>query len=528
MAVVFPHRKLIAIPMPSQADYELLDSVCVTRVLKRPDQDILLLPHHKDTLAMLSNMKVNLDGCDLFDWYYTPPRTKDGKTPWWWQLETANFLSQNPYAFVTSTPRTGKTLSTLMGIDYIQQQIGGSALIVAPLTVANKGEWYRTCQEWFPHKRVVLIHKSREQEVSRQADIYLINPDGLKLVQEMLQQKVMRGEITIAVFDELTEFANPQSQRWAAANFITKHCPYRWGLTGTPGKPNKIYGQVKLINPRNVPLSAFRWREMTEVKVSQFKWIPKAGHEDVVKEAMAPCIRFDKEQLMSIPTPQVLTVEVPLSAEQERLTKRLTDELVAVIEGEAVEASTASTLAQKILQVAGGAVRSSDGNVLRVDASPKLNKLIEILGCTTRKKVVFSSFTAVNDMLVEHIRAAGFTCEKIDGSVTGNKRSELLNAFFARKDPHVLVCHPRTTAFGVELASADHIICYGVPLTGAFMYQQMFERLSSTHQTAKETFVVHLAAGNQDKLSFAALANGVNIERNIVNLFKQDLLGTRG
>lgn len=523
MAVVFPHRKLMAIPMPSQEHYEILDNVCVTHILKRPDQDILVLPHHKDALFLLNNMGINIDGCDLFDWYYTPPKTKDGKTPWWWQLETANFLSQNPYAFVTSTPRTGKTLSTLMGMDFVQQQYGGSALIVAPLTVANKGEWYRTCKEWFPNKRVVLIHKDREAEVNQYADVYLINPDGVKIVQDQLQKKVERGDITIAIFDELTEFANPKSQRWIAANNIVKHCPYRWGLTGTPGKPDKIYGQVKLINPRNVPSSAFRWREMTELKVTQFKWVPKPGHEEIVKEAMSPCIRFDKEQLMKIPIPQVVTEEVPLSLEQEKLIKQLMDDLAAMVDGGEIEATTASTLAQKMLQVAGGAVRSKDGSAIRIDATPKLNKLVEILHRTPRKKVVFSSFTAINDMLVEHIRMAGFTCEKIDGSVTGNRRSEILHDFLEAQDPHVLVCHPRTTAFGVELASADYIICYGVPLTGAFMYQQLFERLSSARQTAEETFVVHLSAGKQDKLSFSALASGVNIERNIVNLFTKNL-----
>ena len=114
-------------------------------------QDILILPHHKDSLFLLGNMGINIDGCELFDWYYEPP-TADGKSPWWWQLETANFLSKNPYAFVTSTPRTGKTFSTCMAMDFVQQQIGGSALIVAPLTVANKGEWYKTLKEWFPKK----------------------------------------------------------------------------------------------------------------------------------------------------------------------------------------------------------------------------------------------------------------------------------------------------------------------------------------------------------------------------------------
>lgn len=529
MAVVFPHRKLIAVPMPKQEHYELLDNIFVTHTLKRPDQDILVLPHHNDSLKLLDNMGINIDGCAMFDWYYEPPQMKDGKTPWWWQLETANFLSQNPYAFVTSTPRTGKTLSTLMAMDFVQQQIGGSALIVAPLTVANKGEWHKTIKEWFPSKKVVLIHKDRETELKQRADVYLINPDGLKIVDTQLADMVNRGIITIAIFDELTEFANPKSQRWIAANNIVGKCPYRWGLTGTPGKPEKIYGQVKLINPEQLKSmgvnSSFRWREMTEVKVSQFRWVPKSGHEEVVKEAMSPVIRFDKEQLMSIPLPQVITEEVPLSKEQQELTDKLVDDLVAMVENNEIEATTASTLAQKMLQVAGGAVKASDGEVVRIDATPKLNKLVEILHRTPRKKVVFSSFTAINDMLVEHIREAGFSCEKIDGSVTGNKRSDILNDFLDAKDPHVLVCHPRTTAFGVELASADYIICYGTPMTGAFMYQQLFERLSSSRQTADETFVVHLSAGKQDKLSFSALTSGVNIERNIVSLFTKNLAG---
>lgn len=530
MAVVFPHRKLIAVPMPSQEQYDVLDNIFVTHTIKRPDQDILVLPHHNDSLRMLENMGINVDGCDMFDWYYTPPTTKDGKQVWWWQLETASFLTKNPYAFVTSTPRTGKTLSTCIAIDFAQQQVGGSALIVAPLTVADKGEWYRTHREWFPHKRVVLVHKDRKNELLTPADIYLINPDGLKIVEGELKTMVDKGIITICVFDELTDFGSATSGRSRSAQNITQRCLYRWGLTGTPGKANKIYGQVKLINPRKLQdmgiSNEYRWKAMTEIKLgNSFRTIPTENCDDIIKEALTPCIRFDKEQLMKIPVPQVITEEVPLSAEQERMTRQLVDELITAVSDVEVEATTASTLAQKMLQVAGGAVRGKDGTVVRVDATPKLDKLVEILHRTPRKKVVFSSFTAINNMLVEHIRSAGFTCEKIDGSVTGNRRSDILHDFLEAKDPHVLVCHPRTTAFGVELASADYIICYGTPMTGAFMYQQMFERLSSARQTATETFVVHLSAGKQDKLSFKALANGVNIERNIVNLFTKNLDG---
>lgn len=526
MAVVLPDKHKIIIPMPDDEKYRVLDQVFVTQTLPLKNGDKLLaLPHNHDSLKILQNMDICTKGCGMFETYYTPPRNKyhPEYSVWWWQLETAAFLASNPRAFCTSTPRTGKTLSTLMAIDYTLNEIGGSALIVAPLTVADGGEWEKTCREWFPNRKVQMVHKDRHNELRHRADIYLINPAGLKICADMLEYMTRHGFIKVVVFDELTEFANVKSQQTKAAMAIAKHAEYRWGLTGTPGKPEKIYGQVKLINPDNVPTYYTRWRDMTMVQITQFKWIPKEGHEEVVKQAMTPCIRFDKKDILDIPLPQVITEQVELSPQQTKITKELVDEMRVMVEDNEINAVTASTLAQKLLQVAGGAVKVGD-EVVRIDASPKLNKLNELLRRTPRKKVIFSSFIAINDMLVDHVRSQGFTCEKIDGSVTGDRRKDILRNFMDSPDPHVLICHPRTTAFGVELASADMIICYGTPMAGAFMYQQLFERLSSARQTATETFVVHLSAGKQDKVSFANLSNGVNIERNIVDIFTRELL----
>lgn len=526
MAVVLPNKRKLVIPYPTDEQFRTLDQAFRTKTLYLPNGDkLLVLPHHHDSLRILRNMDINVDGCDMFEWYYRPPRNKKNPefSPWWWQMETASFLAANPRAFCTSTPRTGKTLSTLMAMDYVLRDERGSAIIVAPLTVAKGGEWAKTLQEWFPHLTVQMVHDDRVNEIRRHADVYLINPDGLKLIEKEIVHKGMAGKIRVIIFDELTEFANHKSQRSMAAHNIVKYIKYRWGLTGTPGKPDKIYGQVKLINPDNVPNYFTRWREMTEVKITQFKWIPKHGHEEVVKKAMSPCIRFDKKDLMSIPIPQVLHEYVELSEQQEKITQELVNELRVMHENQEINATTASTLAQKLLQVAGGAVRTGE-DIIRLDATPKLEKLKELLGRTPRKKVIFGSFIAINDMLVDYVRSLGYSCEKIDGSVTGQKRSNILRDFMDTDEPHVLICHPRTTAFGVELASADMIICYGTPMAGAFMYQQLFERLSSSRQKAEETFVVHLCAGKQDKVSFASLQNGVNVERNIVDIFTRELL----
>lgn len=521
MAVVLPHRKLILVPKPSVEHYNLLDSIFVTKTISLPDGDVIALPHCDDSLIMLNNMGICTAGCGLFESYYNPP--KNGKyRPWWWQMETASFLVANPKSYCTSTPRTGKTLSTIMAIDHLQKNEGRrAALVIAPLTVAKGGEWERTFREWLPDKRVVVIHEDRKNDLLKPADIYLINPDGLKIVAKELEQRVAQGYIDIGVVDELTEYANTKSQRWAAADAVLSGCKYRWGLTGTPGDPEKIYGQVKLINNEKVPRSFTQWRMQTMLKISPFKWVPLIDHEVIIEKAMAPTIRYNKDDLMDIPTPQVISEYVDLSPEQEAMTNTLVTELQVLADEGEITAATASALAQKLLQVSGGVVRGGDG-LVKVDCQPKLDKLEEYLRKTPAKKVVFGSYTAINDMLVKEIGNMGFTVAKIDGSVTGGKRSDLINRFMDDDDIHVLVCHPRTMAFGVELARADHIICYGPPMAGAFIYQQMFERLSSSKQEADETFVVHLAAGKQDKVSFSNLANGVNIASNIVSIFTKE------
>lgn len=521
MAVVLPHRKLILVPKPSDAHFNLLDSIFVTKTLSLPDGDVIALPHCDDSLIMLNNMDISTEGCGLFESYYEPPRNGDYR-PWWWQMETANFLVANPKSYCTSTPRTGKTLSTIMAIDHLQSNCGErAALVIAPLTVAKGGEWERTFKEWLPNKRVVVIHEDRIKDLMTPADIYLINPDGLKIVARELMQRVQQGYISIGVIDELTEYANTKSQRWAAANEVLSGCKYRWGLTGTPGDPEKIYGQVKLVNPEKVPRSFTQWRMQTMLKITPFKWVPLIGHEETIEAAMSPTIRFNKDDLMDIPIPQVITDYVELSPEQNAMTTTLINELQVLADEGEITATTASALAQKLLQVSGGVVRSVEGTV-QIPCQPKLDKLEEYLRKTPAKKVVFGSYTAVNDMLVREIAKMGFTVAKIDGSVTGTKRSLLINKFMDDDEIHVLVCHPRTMAFGVELARADYIICYGPPMAGAFIYQQMFERLSSSRQEADETFVVHLAAGKQDKVSFSNLANGVNIASNIVSIFTKE------
>ena len=134
--------------------------------------------------------------------------------------------------------------------------------------------------------------------------------------------------------------------------------------------------------------------------------------------------------------------------------------------------------------------------------------------------VIFCGYTAGIRMLVDEISKAGYTCDMVDGSVTGTKRAQILHDFQYEKDPRVLVCHPTTTAMGVELSAADTMIFDGVPLTGGFVYAQSIERLSSAKQTASSINIIHIVSTPEERKALAALQKGYDLGQEVAKMFE--------
>ena len=81
MAVVIANKRTILVPLPDKKNYDILSAVFPTRFIPTHDGGILALPHCADSMRMLHNMGINVDGCELFHHYYTPPTHPDGHSP---------------------------------------------------------------------------------------------------------------------------------------------------------------------------------------------------------------------------------------------------------------------------------------------------------------------------------------------------------------------------------------------------------------------------------------------------------------
>lgn len=518
MPIVLPDKNAIVVKVRPDKHEALKKLFPQWEEVQHEGGTLLALPHTLDTNKILRNSGINTDGCEVFKYKYPFPGTR---TPWWWQVETAAFLCENTRAYCTSTPRTGKSTSVAMATDFLQMRGARAVLIVAPLSTLDN-VWEDTYAH-LPHKKVFVAHGSRDERAAMldaAADVYIINPDGIKVMEAELTAMVADGRIGIIVIDELTNYANHTSARWKALNRVAQKVQYMWGLTGTPGDPLDVYGQIKLVTPHNWPRTFTAWRSETMVQITPFKWLPAMGHEAKVYKAMSPCKRYDKKDVMPVPIPEVLLVESPLSPQQVNAYEAMRTEMLTIVDSTEVTAATASSMASKLLQISAGCVIGS-GATKALPMPGRMNKLNELINSTPYKTVIFAAFTAVIDRLVEEVTAMGHTCAKIDGSVTGKKRGALFKAFMQSEDPKVLVCHPETTAFGVELAAADKLVFFGPPLSGDFKYQQAFERLSSSEQKADRTYVYHMASSPAEKKLFGNIARGVAVNNNIVSAFTE-------
>jgi superfamily II DNA or RNA helicase len=177
-------------------------------------------------------------------------------TPHAYSKKAVKFLLEHACAALFLDPGLGKTSITLAAIKMlIARKLVGKVLIVAPLRVCYS-VWPREVDKWedFNHLRIEVLHGAdKEEALNRDADIYVINPEGLDWLLQTKKTKVISpktGKVTTKievdlrrfrkfgfdtlVIDELTKFKHTTSGRFKALKLVHKTFGRRWGLTGSP------------------------------------------------------------------------------------------------------------------------------------------------------------------------------------------------------------------------------------------------------------------------------------------------------
>jgi len=135
-------------------------------------------------------------------------------TPRKYQKRMVRFLVDNPAGALLADPGLGKTSATLYALNTLRKaKAVGKVLLIAPKRVCymvwsqeEGGEIAR----WkdFADLRVALLHgKEKEDAIEEDADLYVINPDGLPwLIHNGHLNRLFRRGVDTLLVDELSQY----------------------------------------------------------------------------------------------------------------------------------------------------------------------------------------------------------------------------------------------------------------------------------------------------------------------------------
>ena len=449
-------------------------------------------------------------------------------TPFNAQRVTANFLAVNPRAFVFNDLGSGKTLSALWAADFL---MGGKstppaqgpfrALVVAPLSTLNR-VWgdaiFRNLLGRRTHLVVYGDARKRREILARPADFYIINYDGVNVIRDAL---AARPDLRMVIVDEASAYRDFRTRRHKLARQLLGPKDYLWLMTGTPtpNGPTDAYGLAKLVNNAfGESFTSYQSRVMT--KVSQFKWVPRAGAHKMANDLMRPSVRFAISDCVDLPPCTTQSRDVELSPDQNKAYKEMKRQLqITVKNGQPITATNEAVLRLKLIQIACGAVYGPDREINHIDAAPRIAALRETMEQCREKIIVFAGLTSVLNLLYKELK--DYSREIINGSVSQSKRSDVFRAFENSPNPRVLLADPATMAHGLSLVAATTVIWYA-PTDRTELYLQANKRIHRPGQV-NATTIVNLVATPVEKEIFRRLEANETMQGLILALAKGEI-----
>jgi len=443
--------------------------------------------------------------------------TKHGKQsgrawkPHGYQKKAIKFGLQNSCAAFFLDPGLGKTSILLAIIKMLKKEgLIDKALIIAPLRVVYS-VWPKEIEKWsdFSGLSYEILHgKDKERAYARDADIYLVNPEGLSWLFGHKDFK-KRGFGLLGI-DESTKFKSTSSLRFKILKNQLDYFARRYILTGTP-TPNgymDLFGQIYLLDQGAALgryITHYRNRFFYPSGFQGYDWKLQKGAEKQIQDAVRPiALRMDAADYLELPEIIVNDIYVDLPPEAREVYKEMEDELVAALEGNDIVAVSAAVASAKCSQMANGGIYDEHGVAYRIhdEKSEALSSLIEELNGSPA--LVAYEY---NHDLIRLRGVLGKDVPFIGGGVTP-KRSAALERMWNAGELPVLLGQPASIAHGLNLQNAgNHVVWHS--LTWNFEYYDQFNRRVFRQGNQHKHVFIHriIARDTVDEIKIQAMNN---------------------
>ena len=397
----------------------------------------------------------------------------------------------------------GKTVITLTAIkELIEDFAIWKVLVIAPKRVAED-TWSREHAKW-DHLSGLRISKvlgtpaQRMKALKAEADIYVIGRDNVKWLVELMGKS---WPFDMVVIDELSSFKNPSAQRFKALRKVIPASDRVVGLTGTPS-PNglmDLWAEIYLLDRGErlgTTISAYRekyFRAGARNGYIVYKWEPYSySQKEIERKISDICMSMSAEDYLELPERMDNEIKIRLSPKEMKQYDQMEREQLLRIDGEAVVALNAAAVMNKLLQMANGSVYADGGDAVKIHEK-KLDALEEIIDTTGEPVLVFYSFRHDLEAIKKRIPDA----RELESSED--------IARWNQGEIPVLLCHPASVGYGLNLQDGGHVIVWYGLTWSLELYQQANARLY--RQGQQKAVIIHhlIAEGTVDEQVMRAL-----------------------
>ena len=403
------------------------------------------------------------------------------------QAELVELIQNKTYYAILHECGCGKTLSAIAVIDARKRRFPKyRTLIICPATIVENEIDEITKHSDLSSIALVGTKQQRLVKLDRPADIYVINFEGTRIMQDQLVAK----KFDLVVIDESHNASHHTSQQSKACYRICMSVPHRIIMSGTAidRGPLAAFGQFRCLSPDIFGSSYYRFRAQFACMGGYMgKQIIKYINMDRFMSTIRKCSSIKtKDEVLDLPEQTFQTVYVDLTEEQKTAYKQLKDDFLATCKEGIVTAPVVLTRLMRFSQLTSGFYKTVEGKEFSYEKNPKQEYLVEWLKEEGHKTVVFVRFTHELRELEQRLTMAGIRYVSVHGET--RDRVALVKQFNETPDILVFIGQIATASEGLNLQSAS----YSVFLSNGYSWEERNQAISRIHrkgQTKNCTYI---------------------------------------
>jgi SNF2 family DNA or RNA helicase len=442
-------------------------------------------------------------------------------TPKQYQMDALKFIYQNCNSGIFLDPGMGKTSVTLALVTALKER---PILIIAPIRPMYK-VWPDEIKKWdqFQHLKYVILHgEDKDERLNEIADIYLVNPEGLKWLTK--SGWLERVKPKMLVIDESTKFKDYSTARFKLIKPYLKEFRRRLILTGEPA-PNgymDLFGQCYVMDLGHALgryITHYRAQYFYQTGYGGYEYKLRDGAKEEIQARIKPSVmRLAAEDHLDMPELIFNDIIVELDENARRIYKQFEDDFLAEVGDATILSMNAAAVGSKCRQVANGGVydEMQFAHFVHDIKTNALNDLVEQL--QGNPLLVFYEFK--HDL--ERIKRVFPQAPCLTG-MSGSKLDNTIDGFNAGTIP-VLLAHPASAGHGLNLQESCHHVCFYGLTWDLDLYHQAYKRVWRQGQGNNRVFVHRILADKTlDKQVAKVLLNKEATQSDFLNAIKEQV-----